>query len=559
MNRKNEFLSKGIRQKTNGRLLERHTVRNQNTSYVNKHLYYLLCRPETFVDAYAKVSKNQVVVNFSTKLKSKGSELAALEQAQRISNQFKKRVWVGGSKWSIETREALIVQEALNSILEAIYEPEFKAFERLNKFTCTNYGFRLGTNAWEAVYNIKINGRRTTHVIEADIEQAYSHLNHRKLMQILRRRIKDEAFLGVVYSLLKSGVMDNSRFQHSLIGTPFSPRARGGTVSALLLNVYMFDMDKKIYETVVQPLINRKTKPRANPAYAQLTYKLIQKKKLPTTSATEKRTRTRLIKAVQKQLFRIPSQEISSLPKHALFCRYANNWVLLVTGTMTETKNILTHMSSLYKQTLCLELSPSKTKITRLDNGFQWLGFSIKMNNTKPIKITKLLRKKRDSSGRLERVLKRVTSRVITINPDKKRLLSNFINQGFCKKAGVHMPSAKAAWTVLSNFQIVNSYAQVIRGLYTYYANCDNKKALNWAQYVLKYSCAKTLARRKKISIRQIFKVYGGNMRVIKTGSKTGVTKTEFPSNSILKLITTKPTICSDFDPFYVKTFPRIK
>lgn len=571
MNNKNENLIRNKRQTVaKFRLLERHTVRNKNTLYVNKNIYYLLCRPETFVNAYGKISKNPGSLTDGV-IEAEGTmALFGLEQAKRISDKFKKntyrwkpgrRVWIPKpgkqSKRPIDTptQEDRIVQEALRGILEAIFEPEFKAFEKSNQFMCTNYGFRPGISAWEAVKNIEIRGRRTTYVIEGDIMQAYNYVNHQKLMKILRRRITDEAFLAVMYNLLKSGVMENNKYQHSLIGTP-----QGGIVSPLLFNVYMFENDKKIYETVVKPRMDQKTKPRTNPDYARLTYQLTLLKKRTTTNPTDKRMRTRSIKAIQSKLFSTPSQSIVSLPKHALYCRYADDWVLLVTGTKGEAESIQTHMSSLLKQDQFLELNRSKTKITRLNEGFPFLGFRIKMNDNKQIKIAKLLRKK--SNGSMERILKRVTSRAITINPDKSRLINNLINQGFCKKGSTQMPIAKASWTVLDNYEIVKKYAQTIRGIYSYYANCDNKKTLNRVQYILKYSCAKTLARRKKTSVRQIYKSYGENMQITKhvvTSKERSSLKTEYPNNKSLGLIKRRQATQKDFDPFYIKTHWRTK
>lgn len=62
-----------------------------------------------------------------------------------------------------------IVQEAIRSILEAIFEPEFKKFEEQNDYRATNYGFRPNKSAYEGVKNLSRLGKLCTIVIQGDI------------------------------------------------------------------------------------------------------------------------------------------------------------------------------------------------------------------------------------------------------------------------------------------------------------------------------------------------------------------------------------------------------
>lgn len=57
-------------------------------------------------------------------------------------------------------------------------------------------------------------------------------------------------------------------------------------------------------------------------------------------------------------------------------------------------------------------------------------------------------------------------------------------------------------------FEIVQKFSQIFRGLFVYYLPCSRLSRLSRASYILHYSCAKTLAKRRKSSIRSIFKTY---------------------------------------------------
>lgn len=68
---------------------------------------------------------------------------------------------------------------------------------------------------------------------------------------------------------------------------------------------------------------------------------------------------------------------------------------------------------------------------------------------------------------------------------------------------------------MLEPWQIVEAYTQKIRGLINYYYhNIVNKSALSYYYYLIKYSCLKTLANKKKSSIKGIITTYGSNIKI---------------------------------------------
>lgn len=64
---------------------------------------------------------------------------------------------------------------------------------------------------------------------------------------MLWKRIKDKKFVMVMKQLLKCGIMDQNHYEHNFIGTP-----QGGIVSALVLNIYIFCLDRYVSKQIIQ-------------------------------------------------------------------------------------------------------------------------------------------------------------------------------------------------------------------------------------------------------------------------------------------------------------------
>ena len=248
---------------TRSQFLMAHTQRNLKTDHINFKVYHMLTRPWTFISAYSNIALNKGALTPGINPEETTTELFSVEKAIAIAGEFKNKTykhkplrgaWI--SKPGKKTRQPIdtatqkdrIVQEAVRGILEAIYEPEFKEFEKLNNYTCTNYGFRPQKSCFEAVNNYKSTSRGCKTIIKGDIIKAYNNVNHNKLIQILSHRIRDKKFLNVIRNLLEAGIMENhGRITHNLNGIP-----QGGIVSPLLFNIYMFEFDKYIYTKYIK-------------------------------------------------------------------------------------------------------------------------------------------------------------------------------------------------------------------------------------------------------------------------------------------------------------------
>jgi len=92
----------------------------------------------------------------------------------------------------------------------------------------------------------------------------------------------------------------------------------------------------------------------------------------------------------------------------------------------------------------------------------------------------------------------------VVLKAPMDRLIKRLASKGFCDGKGV--PKHKAGWTVLDEDQIISLYSSMNRGIQQFYRPADNWPELQRVQYILKYSLAKTLALKRKVSITRVMK-----------------------------------------------------
>lgn len=138
--------------------------------------------------------------------------------------------------------EDRLLQGAVRLLLEAIYEHDFLPL---------SYGYRLGVGAQQAVKDLTVELQfgRYGYVVEADIQGFFDALDHEWLLEMLRERIDDEPFLGLIVSWLKAGILErDGTLLYPEAGTP-----QGGTVSPVLANIYLHYVLDLWFERMVKP------------------------------------------------------------------------------------------------------------------------------------------------------------------------------------------------------------------------------------------------------------------------------------------------------------------
>lgn len=143
-----------------------------------------------------------------------------------------KRRWIrkGNGKQrplGIAALEDKIVQQAVVTVLNVIYEEDFRGF---------SYGFRPGRSqhmALDALY-VAIKRRKVNWILDLDLRSFFDTISHEKLIQLVEKRIADPRILRLIQKWLKAGVMEDGDWSETEAGTP-----QGAVVSPLLSNVYL--------------------------------------------------------------------------------------------------------------------------------------------------------------------------------------------------------------------------------------------------------------------------------------------------------------------------------
>jgi group II intron reverse transcriptase/maturase len=127
----------------------------------------------------------------------------------------------------IAALEDKIVQQAVVTVLNQIYEEDFRGF---------SYGFRPGRSqhrALDALY-VALKRKKVSWILDLDLKSFFDNISHEKLVELIEKRIADPRILRLIRKWLKAGVMEDGVWSETEAGTP-----QGAVISPLLSNVYL--------------------------------------------------------------------------------------------------------------------------------------------------------------------------------------------------------------------------------------------------------------------------------------------------------------------------------
>ena len=127
----------------------------------------------------------------------------------------------------IAALEDKVVQQAVVTILNEIYEGDFRGF---------SYGFRPGRSPHQALdaLSVGILRKKVNWILDADIRGFFDRMSHEWTMKFVEHRVADQRILRLIQKWLKAGVSEDGEWSETKIGTP-----QGAVISPLLANIYL--------------------------------------------------------------------------------------------------------------------------------------------------------------------------------------------------------------------------------------------------------------------------------------------------------------------------------
>ena len=469
--------------------------------YVYDRIYRNLYNQELFLQAYQNIYASQG--NMTAGTDGQTIDAMSLERINRLIETLKdesyqpkpsRRTYIPKKNGKtrplgIPSIDDKLVQEVIRMMLESMYE---------NSFEDNSHGFRPNKSCHTALRMIQNRFVRCKWFVEGDIKGFFDNIDHNVMINILRKRIRDERFLRLIRKFLNAGYMEDNQLHQSYSGTP-----QGGIISPILANIYLDQFDK--YMAELKKRFDRGEKRAVNKEYRKLSDKRVRlRRKLENTQSEEERqTLLKSIWELDKIHKSIPCKNPMDADFRRLqYVRYADDFIIGIIGTKEDARTIKQEISAYIASQLKLELSDEKTLVTKATDRAKFLGFEIRVTPQSNLtKKTKSGTKARNFSGH---VMLEVPTSVI-----QKKLL-----ELGAMKIEVH--NRTESWTPIhrgnlvrrTDLSILDQYNGEVRGFCNYYSIANNRSKLHKFRYIMEYSFYKTLACKYRTSKRKIIAKY---------------------------------------------------
>lgn len=397
-----------------------------------------------------------------------------------------------------------LIQEAIRMILEAIYEPIFSDY---------SHGFRPARSCHTALAQIKKEFTGARWFIEGDIKGCFDNINHAVLVEIINQKIKDARFLKLIRLFLKAGYMEDWKYHETYSGCP-----QGGIISPILANIYLNELDRHVMK--IKKEFDVATKARYTPEYTKLVG-LRQRlhNKIKNSNGIEREKMIEEYKSATAQMLKLPAKQCDD--KKIKYVRYADDFLIAVNGNRQDCEKIKQELTEFISTTLKMELSQEKTLITHSNTPARFLGYDVRVRRDQQIKPKEKF-KTRSMNNKVELSI-----------PFKDKIEKFLFSNGIVKQRsdnGKLEPIHRPQLLNRTDLEIVTIYNAELRGICNYYGLASNFNKLIYFNYLMEYSCLKTLAGKHRSKVSKIRAMYkdGTGKWAIPYETKTGIKKMYF-------------------------------
>lgn len=501
------------------------TEKASNKTYKFQRLYRNLYNPDFYMTAYQRVYSNdgsmtegidgttvdgmseKRIENLIDSLKDHSYQPKPARRTYIEKKNSTKKRPIG-----IPSSNDKLVQEVVKMILENIYEPNFS--------DCS-HGFRPQKSCHTALTDLQAKFTSAKWFVEGDIQACFDSFDHHVIIDILRRRIDDEAFISLIWKFLKAGYMEQWTFNKTYCGTP-----QGSGCSPILANIYLNELD--VYMDEYKQRFDKGDKIKRNPEYIRLdnkTRRLKQKNsKLWETMTMEQRDEQKnIVNSLIKEKLSVNTQVSTDHDyKRLQYIRYVDDFIIGVIGSKEDSLRIKEDIRLFLSEKLKLTLSVEKTKITHTSNFARFLSYDITVSRSDAIKKDKNGVRKRMYNGQIKLYVphEKWASKLKQLNAIKisKHADGTERYKATCRTKLINREDS----------QILQAYNSEVRGLYNYYCIANNASVVGKFGGLMYHSMCKTFAGKYKSKVSHMKKKYvkNGNFTVVyqtKAGSKERV------------------------------------
>nr|ABP03942.1 maturase K [Nephrophyllidium crista-galli subsp. crista-galli] len=184
------------------------------------------------------------------------------------------------------------------------------------------------------------------------------------------------------------------------------------------------------------------------------------------------------------------------------YVRYQGKSILASKGTSLLMNKWKYYFVNFWQCYFYLWSQPGRVHINQLSNhSLDFLGYRSSVRLKPSMVRSQML----ENTFLIDNAIKQFDT-IVPIMP----MIRSLAKAKFCNVLG--HPIGKSIWTDLSDSDIIDRFGRIYRNLSHYHSGSSKKKTLYRIKYILRLSCARTLARKHKSTVRAFLKRLGSEL-----------------------------------------------